>query len=103
MRDSYPGTYKTSAEALFKAGDVIDVPVTKVDEPSQALTVKLEQTPQAEGALIAIDNHTGQIKAMVGGWSFSPRKFNPANQAYPQVGSTFKPIVYTAAVDRGYT
>jgi len=102
-RDGYTWTYKTSAETLFKPGDVIDVAVTKIDEATQALTVKLEQTPLAEAALIAIDNHTGQIKAMVGGWSFSRSKFNRSIQALRQIGSTFKPIVYTAAIDRGYT
>ena len=70
--------------------------------PARA-TVTLEQTPLAEGALLAIDNHTGQIKAMVGGWSFTRSKFNRAVQAYRQLGSTFKPIVYTAAIDRGFT
>ena len=54
-------------------------------------------------ASLAIDNRTGQIKAMVGGWSFSRSKFNRAVQAYRQLGSTFKPIVYTAAIDRGFT
>src|SRR5262245_13074639 len=52
---------------------------------------------------MAIDNHTGQIKAMVGGWSFGRSKFNRAVQAYRQLGSTFKPIVYTTAIDRGFT
>ena len=56
----------------------------------------LEQTPLVEGALLAIDNRTGQIRAMVGGWSFGRSKFNRAVQAYRQLGSTFKPIVYTA-------
>src|SRR5207248_8734684 len=79
------------------------VAVVKVDEASQALTVKLEQTPTAEAALVAIDNHTGQIKAMVGGWCFTRSKFNRSLQAFRQIGSTFKPIVYTAAIDRGYT
>ena len=102
-RDGYVWTYKTSADTLFKPGDIVDVLVTKVDEAGQTLTVKLEQTPQAEAALIAIDNHTGQIKAMVGGWSFGRSKFNRSIQAYRQLGSTFKPIVYTAAIDRGYT
>jgi len=102
-RDGYAWTYRTSADALFKPGDIVDVAVTKVDEAGQALTVRLEQTPLAEAALIAIDNHTGQIKAMVGGWSFSRSKFNRSLQAYRQIGSTFKPIVYTAAIDRGYT
>ncbi len=102
-RDGYTWTYKTSAEALFKTGDIIDVAVTKVEQGTETLTVKLEQTPQAEAALIAIDNHTGQIRAMVGGWSFGRSKFNRSIQAYRQIGSTFKPIVYTAAIDRGYT
>ncbi len=102
-RDGYTWTYKTSAEALFKPGDLIDVAVTKVDEGAGTVGVKLEQTPLAEAALIAIDNHTGQIKAMVGGWSFSRSKFNRSIQAFRQIGSTFKPIVYTAAIDRGYT
>jgi penicillin-binding protein 1A len=53
--------------------------------------------------MLVIDNHTGQIKAMVGGWSFNRSKFNRAVQAYRQLGSTFKPIVYTAAIDRGFT
>jgi penicillin-binding protein 1A len=88
---------------LFKPGDVIEVAVTKIDAGAGAATVTLEQTPLAEAALLAIDNHTGQIKAMVGGWSFSRSKFNRAVQAYRQLGSTFKPIVYTAAIDRGYT
>ena len=56
-----------------------------------------------EGALVAIDNRTGQIKAMVGGLDFGRSKFNRAVQAFRQLGSTFKPIVYTAAIDRGYT
>ena len=68
-----------------------------------APTVSLEQTPLVEGALVAIDNRTGQIKAMIGGWDFARSKFNRAVQAYRQMGSTFKPIVYTTAIDRGYT
>ena len=75
----------------------------KLDEATGAATVTLEQTPLVEGALVAIDNRTGQIKAMVGGWSFNRSKFNRAVQAYRQLGSTFKPIVYTAAIDRGFT
>jgi len=56
-----------------------------------------------EGALVAIDNRTGQIRAMIGGFDFARSKFNRATQAWRQMGSTFKPIVYTAAIDRGYT
>src|SRR3954454_8324463 len=99
----YSWTRKTSPADLFKPGDLVDVAIAKLDPATESATVTLEQSPLAEGAMLAIDNHTGQIKAMVGGWSFSRSKFNRAVQAYRQLGSTFKPIVYTAAIDRGYT
>ena len=89
--------------ALFKTGDVVDVKLTKLDEAGKPAAVSLEQTPILEGALLAIDNRTGQVRAMVGGFSFDRSKFNRATQAYRQVGSAFKPFVYTAAIDRGYT
>jgi penicillin-binding protein 1A len=89
--------------ALFKTGDLIDVRVTQVDESGAIKALSLEQTPLVEGALVAIDNRTGQIRAMVGGFSFDRSKFNRATQAHRQVGSLFKPFVYTAAIDRGYT
>jgi len=101
-RAGYGWTRRTPAD-LFKPGDLVDVAVAKIDPAALTATVTLEQTPLAEGAMLAIDNHTGQIKAMVGGWSFTRSKFNRAVQAYRQLGSTFKPIVYTAAIDRGFT
>ena len=88
--------------ALFKVGDLIEVRVTKMDQ-AKIVAVSLEQSPLVEGALVAIDNRTGQIRAMVGGFSFDRSKFNRATQAHRQVGSLFKPFVYTAAIDRGYT
>ena len=102
-REGFAWTRRASAADLFKPGDLIDVRVTKIDDAAETATVSLEQTPVAEAALIAIDNRTGQIRAMVGGWSFARSKFNRAVQAYRQLGSTFKPIVYTAAIDRGFT
>jgi penicillin-binding protein 1A len=102
-REGYSWTSKATSADLFKPGDVVDVAIVKLDETTGAAVVTLEQTPLAEAALLAIDNHTGQIKAMVGGWSFSRSKFNRAVQAFRQLGSTFKPIVYTAAIDRGFT
>src|SRR4029450_12008691 len=74
-----------------------------VPESGNAATGTLEQPPVVEGAFLAIDNHTGQIRAMSGGYSFERSKFNRAVQAYRQVGSAFKLIVYTTAIDRGYT
>jgi penicillin-binding protein 1A len=99
----YGWTRRVSAADLFKPGDLVDVAIAKLDAATSTATATLEQSPLAEGALLVIDNHTGQIKAMVGGWSFARSKFNRAIQAYRQLGSTFKPIVYTAAIDRGFT
>ncbi len=88
---------------LFKVGDLIEVRVTEVDPTGKIVAVYLEQSHLVEGAIVAIDNRTGQIRAMVGGFSFDRSKFNRATQAHRQVGSLFKPFVYTAAIDRGYT
>ncbi len=108
-KDAFSWTRKTSPADLFSPGDLVDVSIVKLPdadatgEASTTATVKLDQTPLAEGALLVIENRTGQIKAMVGGWNFGRSKFNRAVQAYRQLGSTFKPIVYTAAIDRGFT
>jgi len=101
-RTAFAWTGKASAAVLLKVGDLVEVNVRALDnkKPTQLL---LEQPPAVEGALIAIDNHTGQIRAMVGGFSFNRSKFNRATQAKRQVGSLFKPFVYTAAIDRGFT
>ena len=93
---------RASAAALFKVGDLIEVEVRDLDGDVPA-TLALEQSPLVEGSLVAIDNETGQIRAMVGGFNFVRSKFNRATQAHRQVGSLFKPIVYTAAIDRGFT
>jgi penicillin-binding protein 1A len=102
-RASIRWTGRASAAEVVNVGDRIDVRVTEVDAARMLLTVTLEQTPIIEGALIAIDNRTGQIKAMVGGFDFTRSKFNRAVQAPRQMGSTFKPIVFAAAIDRGFT
>jgi penicillin-binding protein 1A len=65
--------------------------------------VSLEQDSGAQGALVALDNSSGDVKAMVGGRDFDTSKFNRATQALRQVGSSFKPYVYTAAIDNGAT
>jgi penicillin-binding protein 1A len=88
---------------VFKVGDLIDVRIAKTDPSGKIEAISLEQSPLLEAALVAIDNRTGQIRAMVGGFSFDRSKFNRATQARRQVGSLFKPFVYTAAIDRGYT
>ena len=63
----------------------------------------LRQMPKVEGALVAIDPHTGRVLAMTGGWSYHQSEFNRATQAQRQPGSAFKPFVYLAALEHGYT
>jgi penicillin-binding protein 1A len=101
VRANMQWTNRKSPKDILKEGDLIDVEITKLD--GTRASVNLEQTPILEGALVAIDNHTGEVLAMVGGYSFSRSKFNRATQAYRQMGSTVKPILYTAAIDRGLT
>lgn len=81
-------------------GDVVYIKVL-AREPGEKAHVTLEQDSGAEGALVAIDNSTGEIKAMIGGRDFNLSKFNRATQALRQVGSSFKPYVYTAVIDQG--
>ena len=77
--------------------------ITGVDEAPRVVTATLEQEPVLDGAVLVLDNRTGQILAMVGGYSFERSKFNRAVQARRQLGSLFKAFLYTAAIDRGYT
>jgi penicillin-binding protein 1A len=86
--------------ALLAIGNIVYVKVLSLDLGGKA-KVSLEQDSGAEGALVAIDNATGEIKAMVGGRDFNLSKFNRATQALRQVGSSFKPYVYTAVIDQG--
>ena len=65
--------------------------------------MQLEQNVGPQAAIVAIDNPTGEIKAMVGGYSFDESKFNRATQAQRQVGSSFKIYVYSAAIEQGFT
>ena len=94
---------KKTPSALFKVGDVIEVLVRSLDKSGAPRDLVLEQPPAVEGAILAIDNRTGQIRVMSGGFSFARSKFNRATQARRQVGSLFKPFVYTAMIDQGFT
>jgi penicillin-binding protein 1A len=87
-------------ETLFSVGDLAYVKVLFVT-PDNKAQVSLEQDSGGQAALIAIDNATGEIRAMVGGRDFEESKFNRATQAQRQVGSSFKPYVYTAVIDQG--
>jgi penicillin-binding protein 1A len=85
---------------LLHTGDICYVKILSLST-NGAARVSLEQDSGAQGALVAIDNATGGIKAMVGGRDFSESKFDRATQALRQVGSSFKPYVYTAVIDQG--
>ena len=85
--------------SVLKEGDVVYV-LPVADKPG---SYTLEQVPQIEGALVAMDPRTGRVLAMVGGFSYAESEFNRATQAMRQPGSSFKPIVYSAALDNGYT
>ncbi|MBP2547183.1 penicillin-binding protein 1A [Neorhizobium galegae] len=99
-RDS-KGERKTarSPDGVLKAGDVVYV------EPIAGKTgsFRLRQPPKVQGGMVVMDPHTGRVLAMVGGFSYAQSEFNRATQAMRQPGSSFKPFVYSAALDNGYT
>lgn len=87
-----------------RVGDVVDVKITQLSTPFEA-RYKVEILPRdlVQAALLCMDARTGEIKAMVGGRDFKSSEFNRATQAKRQPGSAFKPIIYTAAFDKGLT
>jgi penicillin-binding protein 1A len=99
-RDS-AGSRKTakSPEGVLKPGDVIYVEPTDAGAGSY----RLRQPPKVQGGFVAMDPNTGRVLAMVGGFSYAQSEFNRATQAMRQPGSSFKPFVYSAALDNGYT
>ncbi|OGD21558.1 MAG: hypothetical protein A2Y69_11695 [Candidatus Aminicenantes bacterium RBG_13_59_9] len=96
-------TRTDNLEKLVQRGDVIQVKVKKIDPAAKEIEASLDQHPVIEGAFLAIDPRSGQIKAMVGGYSFQRSEWNRATQAQRQAGSAIKPILYTAALDNGFT
>ncbi len=82
---------------VLRSGDLIWVRFVEKDH------FVLEQEPQIQGALLSFDHNSGFVKAMIGGYDFSTSEFNRALQAKRQIGSTFKPVIYAAALEKGYT
>ena len=93
------GRKVTEITQVLERGDVI--PVEKVAGPENNFA--LRQVPEIEGAIVALDPHTGRVLAMVGGFDYRDSQFNRATQAERQTGSAFKPFVYAAALDSGFT
>ncbi len=93
------GRVPAKVSQVLEVGDVVYVePLNK-----EANTWRLRQVPEVSGAIVAMDPWTGRVLAMVGGFSFDQSQFNRATQAMRQPGSSFKPFVYAAALDNGYT
>ncbi|MEM7583862.1 MAG: PBP1A family penicillin-binding protein [Acidobacteriota bacterium] len=108
-----PGTYeltsagiawtrKTRPSSLLKPGDVAWFRFEPPEEGEEPLLM-LEQEPEMEAAVLVIESSTGAVRAMVGGWNFERNEFNRATQARRQIGSSFKPFVFGAALENGYT
>ncbi|MEM6781462.1 MAG: penicillin-binding protein 1A [Pseudomonadota bacterium] len=97
LQDCYAlGPEITAVSQVLKVGDVIMVEQTDDD-------YMLRQVPNVQGAIMAMNPHTGRVLAMQGGWSFDGSVFNRATQANRQPGSAFKPFVYLPALDQGFT
>lgn len=92
-------TGRKSPAELLKVGDLVVVSLKEIS--GATAEVQLEQEPTAQAALVAIDNPTGEIKALVGGYDFGESKFNRATQAMRQTGSSFKVYVYAEALEQG--
>jgi len=94
-------TKAMTAAEIMKPGDVALFQIRSMNPADKKVEVTLEQRPKVQGSLLAIEPKSGEIKAMVGGYDFDESKFNRSTQALRQTGSSFKPFVYTAAVDNG--
>ncbi len=97
-KEQHVGAPPKSPGDVLAVGDVI-----AVAEAEGKAAWSLQQIPDVNGALIALDPHTGRVLAMSGGYSYAASQFNRATQALRQTGSSFKPFVYTAALDSGFT
>ena len=97
------GRSKKRPKDELKPGMLPEFLVEKVDNENHVLQVELSQVPEVQASLVSIDSHTGEIVCMVGGYDFQSSKFNNATQGLRQTGSSYKPFIYTAAVESGMT
>lgn len=99
--DDWAWTKQHDAQDFLKTGDIIYVHLIASNDANFPLHATLEQDSGAEASLLAVDNASGEVRAMVGGRDFDLSQFNRATQAERQTGSSFKPYVYTAAMEAG--
>lgn len=86
---------------VLSKGDLIQVRILKREK--DVITAALEQDPEMQGAIFSMDARTGQVLAMEGGFDFAKSEFNRATQAQRQIGSSIKPLIFAAALERGFT
>ena len=86
---------------ILKPGDVIKVGIKSIKDRN--IQLSLEQEPEVEGAVVAIEPNTGYIRVIIGGYDFAKSEYNRALYARRQPGSAFKPIIYASAIDHGFT
>ena len=103
-----PGLPPASAFSRTEPGDVLwAAPMNdgegKIKMENDVIHLSLEQRPKVQGALVSIDPHTGDVLALSGGYSYEESQYNRATMAMRQPGSSFKPIVFSAALDNGFT
>jgi penicillin-binding protein 1A len=98
LRNATVGAAPTKPEDVLKIGDVI-----YVEPAGTPHDFGLRQVPEVNGGIVSMDPHTGRVLAMSGGFSYASSQFDRAFQAMRQPGSSFKPYVYAAALDNGYT
>lgn len=101
--DGNQGAEVSRVDQILAAGDVILVEEIEPEEGREGPRYGLRQIPQIDGAVVAMNPHTGRVLAMSGGFSFQMGQFNRATQAKRQPGSAFKPFVYLAALEQGWT
>jgi len=102
LPEGWSWTGRKDAESIFTRGSVTDFKIKEVKD-GQISSIVLDQEPVVDGSLVAMDIKTGKVLALIGGSDFARKKFNRATQAYRQTGSAFKPFVYAAAFERGFT
>jgi penicillin-binding protein 1A len=99
----YTSAFINLPSEVLSPGDVILVCILGRSEEDGIWNLALEQTPEVEGALLCMETETGVVRAIIGGRDFRRSQFNRAIQSQRQPGSAFKPIIYAAALDKGYT
>jgi len=102
LKDERPSRIAKPSE-IFSTGDEIQVRLADYDTINNSFRLELYQEPLVNGALLAMDPKNGEVLSMSGGYRYGESEFNRAIQAQRQPGSSFKPIVYSAALDAGFT